>query len=115
MSDYRSFIITARGGKKKKGKSGDAAKRSRLLKLVMPYLSSDTGKALASAVEAKDLKAFKKTWESVTSKLIAKLEEEFKDGNNERRADAEGKSKAKSEGDKKLPVAGPKKEVQPTV
>jgi len=76
MNNIREFIITAKR-KSKRGKDGDAAKRSRLLKAVMPHVSGDQGKALADAIESKDLGKFKDLWSKATNGIITQLEKEF--------------------------------------
>lgn len=83
MNDVRQFILTARSSKKKGKKgNGDSAKRSRFLSLVMPQLAGDNGKALAEAIEAKNLEKFKSLWGNATSAIVAKLEKQFKEGND---------------------------------
>lgn len=90
--DYKQFTLLAR---RKSKKSPDAAKRSALLKLVMPFLSSDSGKSLAEAVANKNVDDFKTKWGDVTNKLVAKLEEEFKNGKPEQKPKGGAKKEIK--------------------
>lgn len=73
-----NFILEARKGKGKGKKGGgDAAKRSRFLGVVMKHLSSDRGKAMANAIEAKDLPQFRDLWSKATDAIMSSLEEKF--------------------------------------
>lgn len=74
-TEYTRFTMVARGSKKK---NGDAAQRSRLLRIVMPELAGSHGKSLAQAVESKNLEKFKELWNQSTSKVYARLEESFR-------------------------------------
>jgi hypothetical protein len=56
-----SFIMEARKGRRGKKGNGDSAKRSKFLSAIMPQLAGDAGKAMADAIEAKDLEKFKTT------------------------------------------------------
>jgi hypothetical protein len=84
MQSIRKFVMEARrSAGKKKDKGGDAAKRSRFLSFVMPFMAGDAGKALAEAIEQKDIEKFKSLWGSATTSIIAKLEVQFKEGKKE--------------------------------
>lgn len=79
MTDTRKFIMEARRSKKKNA-SGDSAKRSRFLSAIMPQLAGDSGKAMADAIEGKNLEKFSKLWDEATHKIINNLKEKFKEG-----------------------------------
>lgn len=85
-----NMVAIARGHKPKhptpKGKKGKhkkpkvsaakspAEKRSAMLRMIMPFLSRETGEKLAIAIVNRDQNKFASLWDSVKKEIVAKLE-----------------------------------------
>lgn len=57
---------------KRKGKN----KRSVMLRTIMPFLSRETGDALADAIDKHDTAKFTNTWNKVRAEITAKLQKQ---------------------------------------
>lgn len=62
----------------KKGKSAAANKRSGMLRMVMPLMSSTTGEKLADAIDSNDVDKLRAVWSHIGTELGAKLKERAK-------------------------------------
>lgn len=79
-----NMVAIARGKKPfKKGKhakhhveanKSPGQKRSAMLRMIMPFLSRETGEKLAIAIGAKDAKKFASLWDTVKKEIVGKLE-----------------------------------------
>ncbi|MNQ44039.1 hypothetical protein D3C85_577820 [compost metagenome] len=56
-----------------RGKSPSAKKRSQMLRVVMPFLSRDTGDALADAIDKGNAQQFTRVWNKVRDEISNKL------------------------------------------
>lgn len=50
-----------------------ANKRSAMLRMIMPFLSKETGDRLASAIDARDSAHFAKEWDKVKQEIVSRL------------------------------------------
>lgn len=48
-------------------------KRSAMLRMIMPFLSKETGDSLASAIDSRDSAHFAKEWDKVKQEIVARL------------------------------------------
>jgi hypothetical protein len=51
-----------------------AEKRSAMLRMIMPFLSRETGEKLAIAITSRDANKFASLWDSVKKEIVGKLE-----------------------------------------
>lgn len=56
------------------GAKSPAEKRSAMLRMIMPFLSRETGEKLAIAIVNRDTKKFEALWNSVKHEIVGKLE-----------------------------------------
>lgn len=81
-----NMVAIARGKKGKPFKKGKHAKqhvaaskspgqkRSAMLRMIMPFLSRETGEKLAIAITGRDAKKFASLWDTVKKEIVGKLE-----------------------------------------
>lgn len=81
-----NMVAIARGHKGKPFKKGKHAKhhveankspgqkRSAMLRMIMPFLSRETGEKLAIAITGRDAKKFASLWDTVKKEIVGKLE-----------------------------------------
>lgn len=67
-----NMIATARG--RNRTKPNNSAKRSAMLRMIMPFLSRETGDALANAIHDRNSKKFAAIWDKVKHEVRQKLE-----------------------------------------